>query len=70
MPMMHNGPPEWIWERTPDAITWEVHPVQQGDSTVYELSVLAAGGNEIVRLRYFTADEMHALEGLIGQNVP
>jgi hypothetical protein len=24
MPLIQGGPPEWIWERMPEALKWEV----------------------------------------------
>ena len=24
MPLIQGGPPEWIWERTPEALKWEI----------------------------------------------
>jgi hypothetical protein len=68
MPLIQGGPPEWIWERTPDALQWEVVPSRapQGH-TVYELR--ANCGLEILRLQFFTADEIEALRAVL-EGVP
>jgi hypothetical protein len=40
MPIIQGGPPEWIWERTPDPLRWEVVPSQGGSGeTFYEVKV-------------------------------
>ena len=40
MPLIQGGPPEWIWERPPEALKWEVVPSDRpGGQTVYELRV-------------------------------
>jgi len=67
MPMIQNGPPEWIWQRPLVGVDLHVVAVPMGGA-LYELSVVAAGG-EIVRLHPFTADEMHNLHAQIVQNV-
>src|SRR5437879_2649294 len=37
VPLMQGGPPEWIWERTPEALRWEVVTSDRPDGqTVYE----------------------------------
>ena len=60
MPLTQGGPPEWIWERAPEKLRWEVVPSEQPDGqTVYELRVQC--GLEIVRLQFFTAEEVRLL---------
>jgi hypothetical protein len=68
MPLVSGGPPQWAWERSPDPLKWEVVPFQdpKGDTT-YELRVNC--GLEIVRLQFFTADEIKALESQIVESV-
>src|SRR5690349_4842230 len=62
MPLIQGGPPEWIWERTADPVSWQVVPVQAPEGhTVYELRVSC--GLEIMRLHFFTADEARQLAG-------
>ena len=68
MPMIQGGPPEWIWERTPDPLKWEVVPSQDGiGDTVYELRVNCGLG--IMRLQFFTEEEVKQLQSLIGETL-
>jgi len=40
MPLIQGGPPEWIWERTPEALKWQVVTSDRPDGqTLYELRV-------------------------------
>ena len=65
MPMIQGGPPEWIWERTHDTLKWEVIPSQdQSGHAVYEVRVNCGLG--IMRLQFFTEDEIKQLQSLIG----
>ena len=68
MPLIQGGPPEWIWERTPDVLKWEVVDSHdpQGE-TVYELRVNCGLG--IMKLQFFTMEELLELQSLIGQTV-
>jgi hypothetical protein len=69
MPLIQGGPPEWIWERRAEVLKWEVVPSQdQAGDTVYELRVNC--GLEIMRLHFFTRDEMRDLANLIATKVP
>jgi hypothetical protein len=69
MPLIQGGPPEWIWERTPEALKWELVPSQQRDGqTVYELRVQC--GLEIMRLQFFTAEEVRHLAALLAAGGP
>lgn len=57
MPLVQGGPPEWIWERTPDPLKWELNPSTSLEGhTVYELRVSCGLG--IMRLQFFTPEEM------------
>ena len=64
MPLIQGGPPEWIWERAPETLRSEVRTSDQPDGqTVYELRVQC--GLEIVRLQFFTAEEMQQLASIL-----
>ena len=68
MPLIQGGPPEWIWERTPDPLKWDVVPSQGREGhTVYELRVNCGLG--IMRLQFFTADEMKELQQQIAEGL-
>src|SRR5207302_11314766 len=63
--LSQGGLPQWIWERTADPLKWEIVPSQAPEGhTVYELKV--ACGLEILRLQFFTADELQDLRSEIG----
>jgi len=69
MPLIQGGPPEWIWERTPDPINCEVVPSQALEGhTVYELRISC--GLDIMRLQFFTPEELQALAALLAGAVP
>jgi hypothetical protein len=54
MPLIQGGPPEWIWERTPERLKWEIDSSDRPDGqTLYELRVQC--GLEIMRLQFFSA---------------
>ena len=60
MPLVQGGPPEWIWERTPDPLRWEVLPVTSPEGhTAFELRVNCGLG--IMRLQFFTREEVKDL---------
>ncbi len=66
MPLIQGGPPEWIWERTPDALKWEI--VDSRDPlghTVHELRVKCGLG--IMRLQFFTDEELQDLQSVLGE---
>ena len=66
MPLIQGGPPEWIWERTADPLRWEVIPSITSDSRdVAELRVNCGLG--IMRLQFFTADEMAQLQDVVSE---
>ncbi|MBV9123236.1 MAG: hypothetical protein JO112_07765 [Planctomycetes bacterium] len=69
MPLIQGGPPEWIWERTPDPLKWELVPTDRPDGqTVYELRVKCH--LEIMRLQFFTREEVQQLASLLTQPGP
>ena len=68
-PFIQGGAPEWVWERAPEALKWEVVPSDQpGGQAVYELRVQC--GLEIVRLHFFTAKEVRQLASLPAEHGP
>lgn len=68
MPLIQGGPPQWVWERSLGPLKWEITPRQDPSGhTVYELRINC--GLEIVRLQYFTEDEIKELQSLIGEEI-
>jgi len=60
MPLIQGGPPEWIWERTPDKIRWDLVPSNDSDpNTRFELRVQS--GLEIMRWHFFSREEISDL---------
>ncbi len=69
MPLIQGGPPEWIWERIPEKLKWEIITFDQTNGeTVYELRVQC--GLEIIRLQFFTAEEIQQLTSLLAAHGP
>jgi hypothetical protein len=69
MPLIQGGPPEWIYERTPEALKWEIVTSERPDGqTLYELRVQC--GLEIMRLQFFTAEEVRKLASLLAEHGP
>lgn len=69
MPLIQGGPPEWIWERTADPVKWTLAPSKAMDGTdVYELRV--ACGLGIMRLQFFTREELENLKQALGEIGP
>ena len=69
MPLIQGGPPEWIWERTPEKLKWEIIPSDRPDGqTIYELG--AECGLEIMWLEFFTAEEVRQLASLLAEHGP
>jgi hypothetical protein len=69
MPLIQGGPPEWIWERTPEKLKWEIVSSSNAEGrTVFELRVQC--GLEIVRLHFFTAEEIKHLTSLLAEHGP
>lgn len=68
MPIIQGGPPEWIWERTPDPLLWEVMPSRSPDGRVVnELRVQCGLG--IMRLQFFTDDELQKLDTVLREHL-
>ena len=68
MPLIQGGPPEWIWERTPDPLKWELVPVRAPNGhTVYELRVNCGLG--IMKLQFFSEDEIGDLQSVVAQTL-
>jgi hypothetical protein len=68
MPLIQGGPPEWIWERTPDTIRWELVSSKAPDrETRYELRVQC--GLEIMRWQFFTVEEIADLFAVLGDRL-
>ncbi len=69
MPLIQGGHPESIWERTPDPLKWEIVDCQDPKGhTVYELRVNCGLG--IMRLQFFTEEEIQELGRLIAEKLP
>jgi hypothetical protein len=67
MPLIQGGPPEWIWEKTSDPLKWEIVSSSSPEGqTVYELRVQC--GLEIMRLQFFTAEEIKKLASLLEEH--
>jgi hypothetical protein len=68
MPLIQGGPPEWIWERTADRLKWELVASQslEGEE-VFELRVQCGLG--IMRLQFFTYEEMQELHHLLADSL-
>ena len=69
MPLIQAAHPESIWERTPDPLKWEIVDSKdlQGH-TVYEIRVNCGLG--IMRLQFFTEEEVKELGRLIHEKLP
>jgi hypothetical protein len=68
MPLVSGGPPQWIWERTPDPLKWEILPYQDPNGhTIYEVRVNC--GLEIMRLQFFAEEELAELQSLIDRTL-
>jgi hypothetical protein len=69
VPLIQGGPPEWIWERRPEMVKWELaSSTNQEGQTVYELRVNC--GLEIMRLQFFTKEELKDLDLAIMRQFP
>jgi hypothetical protein len=69
MPLIQGGPTEWIWERTPEKLKWEVITSDRPDGqTVYELRVQR--GLESVRLQLFIVEKVGQLASLLAEQGP
>jgi hypothetical protein len=66
MPLIQGGPPEWIWERGPNLLRWDVvQPPASGGQNLFELRVNC--GLEIMRLQFFTPDEIKELRAALDE---
>jgi hypothetical protein len=69
MPLIQGGLPEWIRERTPEALKWEVVASDRPDGqALYELREPC--GLEIMRLQFFTAEEARQLAAQLAGHGP
>jgi len=69
MSLIQGGPPEWIWERTREQLKWEIVSSDRPDGQrVYELRLNC--GLEIMRLQFFTGDEIKRLASMLAEHVP
>jgi hypothetical protein len=69
VPLIQGGPPEWIWERNPEKLKWEIATsTNREGQTVYELRVNC--GLEIMRLHFFTREELQELALMITGQLP
>jgi len=68
MPLIQGGPPEWIWERTKNLVKWEVVPSPSPNGhPLFELR--AQCGLEIMRLQFFTENEIKELRAMIDEGL-
>jgi hypothetical protein len=70
MPLVQHGPPEWVWERHPDPLKWDVIalPAIGDERPNYELRL--ACGLQILRVHVFNEQEMWALAATIEEALP
>jgi len=68
VPIIQGGPPEWVYERTPSLLKWELVPAPAPDDRpAYELRLKC--GLEILRLQFFTKEEIQDLHQILAENV-
>jgi hypothetical protein len=66
MTLIQGGPPEWVWERPPSLLQWEVAPSKASNGQpVYELRLNCH--LEIMRLHFFTEHELQDLRAQIAE---
>lgn len=66
MGLIQGGPPEWIWERNPDPLKWQVIPKKSSpENAVFELRVQC--GLEILRMQFMTEEELAELAEMLSQ---
>ncbi|HEX2476593.1 MAG TPA: hypothetical protein VHK01_17705 [Lacipirellulaceae bacterium] len=64
MPLVQGGPPEWIWERPSEQLSWELLPTRPAEEHAdFELRVRC--GLEMVRLQFFTKEEIAELQSVL-----
>jgi hypothetical protein len=66
MPLIQGGPPEWIWERTPEKLKWELVVSERDGQNAYELRVSC--GLEIVRVHFFSGEEIADLAAALADS--
>ena len=65
MPLVQGGPPQWIWERTPDPLRIDVSDSRSLEGNpVSQLTIRC--GFDIVSLHSFTRDELQELYVALG----
>jgi hypothetical protein len=61
MPIVQGGPPEWTWERPNEKLKWEINRAQSPEgSDLCEVRIHC--GLEIMRLQFFTLEEIEVLK--------
>jgi hypothetical protein len=69
MPIIQGGPPEWVYERVAHLLKWELVPATTPHARpVYELRLKC--GLEILRLQFFTKEELQELHQVLEENKP
>ena len=69
MPLVHSGPPEWVFERPSDTLKWEVKELpSDGPHAVYEISLYC--GLQILRMHVFNQEEAWALVDALTKALP
>ena len=64
MPLVQGGPPEWVWERPSEQLRWEVLATRPTEGRAdFELRVHC--GLELMRLQFFTKDEIAELQSVL-----
>ena len=67
MPLVVGGPPEWVWERTPNPLRCEIVESRSLEGhPVFEVTVRC--GLEIMRLHFLTREELQALHRVVGEH--
>ena len=66
MPLVQGGPPEWIWERTPDTIRWDLVASSNAPDRETRFELRVQCGLEIMRCQFFTREEIADLRAALG----
>ena len=66
MPLVQGGPPEWVWERPSEQLRWEVLPTRPTEERA-DLELRVHCGLEIMRLQFFTKEEIADLQSVLAQ---
>ncbi len=68
MPLIRGGPPQWVWERSAGPLKWELTPREDpSGQKVYVLRIDC--GLEILRLQFFTEEEIKEVQSLIAEEL-